>query len=141
MKYSSQPSQRWLLVAALGLALAAACRAASPPATATPEVLADCFWSAQAFAWVDTDGNGQREAGEPPLAGVAVNFSLTFYSGATTDAEGVAHVSGMHPGACDPALANSLVATAPDGYAPTTDLVVAYTEAQAEYPFGFQPNP
>jgi hypothetical protein len=123
----------------LGLAVLG-CRATAAP-TATPEVLADCFWSAQAFAWVDTDGNGTPDAGEPPLAGVAVTFSLTFLGGATTDADGLAQLSGMHPGECLTSIEQNVVAVAPEGYVPTTALVLAYAADQARYEFGFQPAP
>jgi hypothetical protein len=136
-----------LLVVALGAGLALACRAAgawlAPPPTPTPtvEILADCFWSADAFAWVDANGNGAPDDGEPPLPGVDVNFTLTFLSGGTTGPDGTAHVGGMHPGECNPALANRLVAVAPAGYVPTTDLAVPYTPERARYEFGFQPGP
>jgi hypothetical protein len=136
-----------LLIAALGAGLALACRAAGPwfapvpTPTPTAEILADCFWSADAFAWVDTNGNGAPDEGEPPLAGVQVNFSLTFFSGGTTGPDGTAHVSGMHPGGCNPDLANSLIAVAPEGYAPTTDLALPYTTDRDRYEFGFQPGP
>lgn len=139
--------QRLRLLASLGLVFVLACRAADPwlspvaPPTPTPQVLADCFWSAQAFAWVDANSNGLRDEGEPPLAGVEVNFSLTFYSGAATGLDGFAGVSGMHPGPCDPALENSLVAQAPTGYAPTTALSVPYPQDRDIYTFGFTPSP
>lgn len=133
--------RRGLITAAAGLALTLACRTFSPAATPTPEIIADCFWGTEAFAWVDANSNGTPDEGEPPLAGVTVNFSLTFFSGAATGEDGLARVSGMHPGACDPALANSVVATAPDGYTPTTELVVAYTADRARYEFGFTPSP
>jgi len=133
---------RPFLAAAFGALFTLACRALVPTPTATPvEVLADCFWSADAFAWVDANGNGAQEADEPPLAGVEINFNLTFLSSATTDAEGKAHLSGMHPGECNPALANSVVAQAPPGYAPTTVLEVPYSDGQELYVFGFQPSP
>jgi hypothetical protein len=147
METLSRLPKRPHLIAALGMVFALACRAASsrfmpaPVPTATPEVLADCFWSAQAFAWIDSDGDGTRDEGEQPLEGVEVNFSLTFFSGETTGADGVAHVAGMHPGACDATLENSVVAKAPEGYEPTTELVVAYTEGRDLYEFGFIPNP
>ena len=122
-------------------ALAAGGLTACQPATPTPQVLADCFWSTQVYAWVDTDGDGTPAAAEPPLAGVAVNFSLTFYSGAITGADGLASVSGMYPSACDPSLDNRVVAIAPAGYTATTDLSVPYHADQERYEFGFQPAP
>ncbi|MCC7361180.1 MAG: hypothetical protein IT317_16970 [Anaerolineales bacterium] len=123
------------------LLLAAACRTAAPAATPTPEVIADCFWSAEVVAWVDADGSGTREAAEAPLEGVAVNFTLTFYSGAITGADGQATLTGMYPSACDASLANQVVAVAPEGYTPTTELAQTYTDAQKVYEFGFRPAP
>lgn len=135
------PLVRPLVAAALGTLFTLACRALVPTPTATPPVLADCFWSAEALAWVDANGNGVQEADELPLAGVEINFNLTFLGGATTDAEGTAHLSGMHPGECNPTLANSVVAQAPPGYTPTTPLEVPYSESQALYAFGFKSSP
>jgi hypothetical protein len=142
-----RPPTRRLLLAVLAAALALACRAAGPwlaPAatpTPTPAILADCFWSTDVFAWVDEDGSGTPDEGEPPLAGVEVNFSLTFFPGSTTGPDGLAHVGGMHPGACNPDLGNSLVAEAPEGYTPTTPLQVPYPQEREVYEFGFQPEP
>ncbi len=131
------------LIAALSVAAGLACRAAGLPAppTATPEIIADCFWSAEAFTWLDTDGSGTYDDGEPPLAGVEVTFGLTFYGSTTTDADGRAHLSGMHPGGCDDPFDNAVIASVPEGYTATTELVVAYAEAQDQYAFGFQPAP
>jgi hypothetical protein len=112
----------------------------TPTPTPAPAIMADCFFSTDVFAWVDTDGDGARDEGEPPLAGVQVNFSLTFYSGETTDAEGKAHVGGMYPSACDPTLENKLVARPPEGYVPTTEAAVPYTADRALYEFGFRPG-
>jgi len=144
--------QRLLLVAALGLVSSMACRAVSVPTltltptptttpTTPPEILADCFWSADVFAWVDSNGDGARQEGEPPLSGVEANFNLNFLGSGTTGADGFAHISAMHPGECNLALENSLVARAPEGYTPTTDLIVPYTEDRDLYNFGFAPNP
>ncbi len=145
MSTLSQHARRLLVVGPLALLMALACQAVQPPPpvpTATPEVLADCFFSADPFAWVDTNGNGLREDNEPPLEGVEVSFSLTFLGSATTGPDGTAHVSGMYPSACDPALENSLVAVAPEGYAPTTALILPYSDARETYTYGFQPmNP
>jgi hypothetical protein len=112
-----------------------------PTPAPTPEVIADCFWSVQVYAWVDEDGDGAPDEGEPPLEGVQANFSLTFLTGGTTDANGVASVLGMYPSACDPDLANQVVATAPEGYAPTTEPALPMVEGQSEYAFGFRLEP
>ncbi len=136
--------KRHVVVATLSFVLLMACRAAglrsATPVvpTATVEILADCFWSAQVFAWVDSDRDGTRDEGEPPLEGVQVNFSLTFLSGETTGADGTAHVSGMHPGACDWTRPMNVVAKAPGGYEPTTEPAVAYSESRDQYEFGFK---
>ena len=144
MRTLRQRALRLQVIGALALLMVLACQAVQPPlpvSTATPEILADCFFSAEAFAWLDANGNGLRDEGEPPLAGVEVNFSLTFLSGATTGPDGLAHVSGMYPSACDSSLANSLVATAPEGYAPTTALILPYTDDREVYMYGFEPSP
>jgi hypothetical protein len=135
-----------LAVATASLALATiACAAWSRllpqvTPTPTPEILADCFWSAQAFAWIDADGDGARDEGEQPLAGVEVNFSLTFLSGEVTGADGLAHVTGMHPGSCLSNVTINVVATPPQGYAPTTETAVVYTQDVDRYEFGFVPT-
>lgn len=135
-----------LLAACLCLAILAAGWAASArlfPAlrpTPTAEILADCFWAADAFAWIDGDGDGTHDEGEQPLEGVEVNFSLTFLGGTTTGPDGLAHLGGMYPSACDPDLRIDVVVTgAPEGYAPTTETAVEYSESVALYEFGFQP--
>jgi hypothetical protein len=122
-------------LAALAALLIAGCR----PAQSTPEIIADCFWSAQAYAWIDADADGVADADEQPLEGVEVNFSLNFYSGGATGPDGLASVSGMHPGGCDTPVANNIVATAPEGYTATTELTLPYSDDQDRYEFGFQP--
>jgi len=103
--------------------------------------MADCFWSVQVYAWVDEDADGVADEGEPPLEGVEVNFSLTFLTGGTTDADGAASVLGMYPSACNPDLENQVVAVAPEDYRPTTDLRLALVEGQSDYAFGFEREP
>lgn len=132
------PHRLWRPLSLLLTLLLAACR---PAATPTPEILADCFLSTKVVAWVDADGSGTREASEAPLAGVDVTFSLTFYGATQTGADGTVDLSGMYPGGCDASLDQNVVATAPEGYTPTTGLVQPYTTAQAVYEFGFQPAP
>jgi hypothetical protein len=108
--------------------------------TPTPAVLADCFWSVEAFAWNDADGDGTRDDGEPPLAGVAVRFSESFLSGETTDDDGTAHLTGMTTGACLPDLVINVIATAPEGYTATTATTLEYGTRQGRYEFGFKPS-
>lgn len=141
-------SLRWLAVlAGLGWVWmgAAACAWLAPGSAPTPtptvEVMADCFWSVQVYAWVDEDADGVADEGEPPLEGVEVNFSLTFLTGGTTDADGAASVLGMYPSACNPDLENQVVAVAPEDYRPTTDLRLALVEGQSDYAFGFEREP
>lgn len=136
-----------LLAACLCLAVVAAAGWAAstqlfpalrPPPTA--EILADCFWSADVFAWTDSDGNGAHDEAEQPLEGVEVSFSPTFLSGAATGPDGRAHAGGMYPGACLPDLTIDVVVTgAPEGYTPTTETAIEYSESVALYEFGFQP--
>jgi hypothetical protein len=114
--------------------------AGTPTLAPTPAVMADCFWSVQVYAWVDEDGDGAVDEGEPPLEGVQANFSLTFLTGGTTDANGVASVLGMYPSACDPTLDNRLIVKTPAGYEATTPTEVEYDDAREErYEFGFRP--
>jgi hypothetical protein len=127
---------------ALGWLGASACAWLLPGSapTPTPEVIADCFWSVQVYAWVDEDGDGLVDEGEPPLEGVQVNFSLTFLTGGTTDANGVASVLGMTPGSCLPDLENRLIVETPAGYEPTTETQVPYDDTREKrYDFGFRP--
>jgi hypothetical protein len=108
------------------------------PPTPTVVIMADCFWSARAFAWVDTDGDGAQDEGEPPLEGVEIQFSLNFFPGSATGPDGIASVSGMHPGECLPDLGNEVIATPPEGYAATTPARLPLTEDQVLYSFGFR---
>ena len=109
-----------------------------PEPTATPPVLADCFWAADVAAWVDANGNGARDEGEPPLEGVQVNLSLSFMGSRTTGADGRVHVGGMHPGECLTTEPYNVMVATPDGYEPTTATTLPYTEAQDLYEFGFK---
>ncbi len=54
--------------------------AATPTATGTRKVCSEVF--------VDTNGNGERDAGEPALAGVTINISGPVNKTATSDANG-----------------------------------------------------
>ena len=60
-------------------------------ATATPDVLADCFQSATAVAWLDENGDGVWDDGEPPLHGIEFGLEPTVYSRTTSDENGVAN--------------------------------------------------
>jgi hypothetical protein len=128
---------------AVSILACAAIPGLAPRATPSPspEIIADCFWSAEAFAWNDADGDGTRDDGEPPLAGVEVRFSESFLSGETTDEDGIAHLTGMTPGACLPDLVINVIAMAPDGYSATTPTTLEHGSREGRYEFGFKPSP
>jgi hypothetical protein len=110
------------------------------PQATPPQVMADCWYSGDVLAWIDADGNGARDEGEPPLEGVQVNFSPTFLTGATTGPDGTAHIGGMHPGECSATIAITVMAVAPAGYEPAT-AKLDYTPERKLYEFGFKPAP
>jgi hypothetical protein len=153
------PMKRLRRSAALGtlaLAAAAACGlrptpgaptppAATPgaatPGSTTPQPLVDCFWSADAYAWVDTNRDGVIDDAEPPLEGVELDFSLSFVDGATTGPDGNAHIWAMIPSECQPEGSLTLIAKAPAGYTPTTETALVYTDDRERYDYGFAPAP
>lgn len=123
---------------ALGLVAAlAGCGNPGPPRvtpTGTPTtvkartlattVVRDCAWSGKAKAWIDANANGVEDAGEPPLAGVAViatevgGFLSTGSSKKTTGTDGwIALYLGLT--GC-PMREIALYASAQPGYRPTT---------------------
>jgi hypothetical protein len=119
-------------MAALTLASAVACRAAGQAATATPEVIADCFWSAEALAWVDADGNGQRD-GATAVGQVELTLADVLSGGRPTP-------RAWPTSACRrvrPAWPTAWWRRA-GGYAPTR---LAWPPEQDRYEFSFQPNP
>jgi hypothetical protein len=115
--------------------------AAPTPAGSTPQPMVDCFWSADAYAWVDTNRDGVIDDAEPPLEGVELDFSLSFVDGATTGPDGNAHIWAMIPSACQPEGSLTLIAKAPAGYTPTTETALVYTDDRERYDYGFAPAP
>jgi Leucine-rich repeat (LRR) protein len=112
--------------------------AEAPPAvTATPDVLADCFQSATAVAWLDENGDGLRDDGEPPLPGIEFVLEPLAASRATSDENGVASLSATTPGGVCPE--NSRVRVSQfDGYLLNTPAALDYVDADTEYLFGFR---
>jgi hypothetical protein len=111
--------------ALLGIALVALLTACGTPASAavtrTPVAppspfWCDSFWKIDASAWLDSDGNGQQDAGEPPLAGVQFNLN--------NDSNGESDEAGQyafHPiTGCNSLPTFTVAATPLDGYALTT---------------------
>jgi hypothetical protein len=80
-------------------------------------MLADCYWSVNFQAWVDADGNGVRDQGEEPLAGVRFRLSESF--SAVSDSRGLGHVF-LFPAGCE-GMEYAVTALPPPGYQPTTD--------------------
>jgi hypothetical protein len=60
-------------------------KAASPP---PPTLIVDCFWKLETRSWVDTNGNGEWEEQEKPLAGV--RFRLRGYETGLSNRLGLA---------------------------------------------------
>ena len=71
------------------------CGGVGPAATTptSPLVLADCVWNARATAWLDTNEDGIRDDGEPPLAGVRFIVADTM-NGYPEVAHGMSDVGG-----------------------------------------------
>lgn len=97
----------------LALPSPTATRTPPPP---TPSVRCESFWRIEAHAWLDSDGNGQQDADEPPLAGVQFNVS--------SGSRGVSDETGQYVfrpiTSCNPTITLSVAATVPDGYVLTT---------------------
>lgn len=107
-------------------------------ATPTPEILADCFPGADVFAWLDENGNGIWDEGEPPLAGIEFYLGPTAaFSYETTGEDGLAHISAWAPGEC---LVMQITAVTFTGYTLTTPQKVDYLSTNSDYRFGFQPE-
>ncbi|MCA9934178.1 MAG: hypothetical protein KC415_09655, partial [Anaerolineales bacterium] len=110
---------------------------AVPTPTTTPAVLADCFQSATAVAWLDDNGNGVWDEGERPLPGVQFALSPVAQDGTATSGEdGVAEIFAWAPGEC---MAITITAVAFPGYILTTPKILDYVAANTDYAFGFQP--
>ena len=108
--------------------------------TPTDEILADCFQSATAVAWLDENGNGIREEDEPPLPGIEFVLEPSVDSRTTSDENGVADIFATTPGGDCPEN-QKIEAVGFVGYSLTTPQTLAYESPDAEYVFGFQPVP
>ena len=105
----------------------------------SPVPAADCFYSLEAEAWVDANGNGTREEGERPLAGV--QFQSYGNAAGVSDSNGVARFGGLVPG-CYP-VDFRLSAVAPRGYRLSTEgsLRVQGLGPLGRRSFGFRAGP
>ncbi|MBL8090476.1 MAG: hypothetical protein JNJ43_09120 [Anaerolineales bacterium] len=107
----------------ISLLMLTACNLLKPP----PVVISECFPSRQVFVWEDSNGNGQVDAGEKPLANIPVTMinartgssQNTSSDGAKTDAEGkvTMHGIGDFGEKCDEIIIQIKV---PSDYLPTT---------------------
>lgn len=127
-----------------GLGTAVLLTACTPPPTptvATPgvTVLADCFQSATARAWLDDNGDGVWDEAERPLPGIEFILEPSVYGRATSDENGVAAIFATMPGGSCPQY-SSVIAASFAGYTLTTPQSLAYTTPDADYRFGFQPE-
>ena len=85
-----------------------------PEQTATP-TLPPGTGGVSGITWEDLNGNGDRDAGEPPRPGVLVTVrSAQVTASATSGADGVYRLAGLLPGVY------RLVAVPPSGYLLTT---------------------
>ncbi len=116
-----------------------------PQSTPTVEVLADCFMYFHLLAWEDSDADGVREEGEPPLEGV--EFSITGYYAysfaggqGTTDAQGLLTIDTWAPGGCG-GDDFEIRATPPEGYLASSDTTLKVSPGQIplDFEFGFYP--
>jgi hypothetical protein len=86
--------------------------------------IGDCSWQASARAWIDLNGDGLPDQGEPPLTDVRIHVShlqdrLVNLSGpAMTDQEGEVQFDFSMPGCPDTLL--EIYADVPEGYRLTT---------------------
>ena len=117
-----------------------AAQAQLPEQTATP-TLPPNTGGVSGITWDDLNGNGNREAGEPPRPGVLVTVrSAQVTASATSGADGIYRLAGLLPGVY------RLVAIPPSGYLLTTpadfDIFVS-ADAVLTFDFGviFLPTP
>ncbi|MEZ4595222.1 MAG: hypothetical protein R3D55_29360 [Chloroflexota bacterium] len=110
------------------------------PANPEEEILADCFQSATALAWLDENGDGVQDESERPLPGVHFLLEPTVSSRTVSDENGVADIFAITPGTECP-TDQQVVAIKYEGYTPTTPKSLPYEAAEAVYAFGFQPLP
>ncbi len=93
---------------------------AGPPRPASPSPptpIVDCFWSLEAQAWVDTNGDGLRDKREGPLPGV--RFQLNESPNVESDSHGVGKLF-IFPANCS-GMEMAVSALPPPGYEPSTD--------------------
>ncbi|MEZ4644909.1 MAG: hypothetical protein R3E31_19625 [Chloroflexota bacterium] len=139
--------QKSHFLASLGLllfALLAACtpsvtETAVPPQAPSPtaEIMADCFQTVTARAWLDVNGDGVQDEGEPPLPGIEFVLEPTVYSRTTSDENGMAHIFATTPGGqCAESL--SIAVSRHEGYLLTTPDHVTNIDLDQVYAFGFQ---
>jgi hypothetical protein len=127
---------------ALACALLAGCAAPLGSPSRGPGVTAECRWAVQATAWVDAKGEGRRDVGAAPLAGVrfVADDTLNGHVGAaraTSDAGGNAPLAVFLPGC--PRAIFAVMAEPPVGYRATTPLRLP-AEDGATLEFGFAPT-
>lgn len=105
-----------------------------PSATSAPMLTPppECKWDGTAEAWQDLDGNGQREAGEPPLAGVSFGVEHNGQRDPNavykTGADGSVSVEVRLPG-CDPQNYRIVLTGQPEGYSPPKTTAQALSDA------------
>ncbi|KAA3643143.1 MAG: hypothetical protein DWQ07_21740 [Chloroflexi bacterium] len=132
----------------LGLEVALAGCIFGPLSTPTPvPVLADCFVNFHLSAWVDADGDGNRDEGEAPLQGVEFFVNGPYASSVaggkgTSDENGEASIDTWSPGGCLENAEFSVLAETPEGYELTTISPIVHdgsTGLNGDYAFGFAP--
>ncbi len=108
---------------------------------------ADCGWGGTGLAWLDENGDGRRDPGEPPLENVRFVVDDTrarrrdVCEPAVSDAAGTASFSIFMPGC--PEVAFQVRAEPPAGYLPTTPQRLAADEDESgeTFSFGFAYQP
>jgi hypothetical protein len=121
--------------------------AATP--TSTPDIClpplchaADCLFRGEAFAFVDENGNGKREAQEPPLAGVSFHLDDPLNQYAKAKREGMSNENGKGEvlvlQLMDCGVILGVYAVPPTGYTHTTPRLLP---GNVPLEFGFKPVP